>query len=264
VSENPSVVDVDKADKKKKIKFYFINKYSCAVVYVSNYLKEYFERNKLSKKSNAKIIYNGIEIGNSPISSKKSVSIKNFGLSLGDTVVCAIGDIRPAKDYETMLLSIKEIKKKIPNIKLLIAGTKTQEFEKLNQFKNELGLNDNVKFLGYTKDIRAVFNVSDLYLSTSTTEGFSLTIVEAMAAGVPVVSTKSGGPEEFIENGRNGLLVKKKSPEEIANAIYRIINNSELRVKIVRNGWKTVKESFNVNLMINNYQKLYMELLEGR
>jgi len=97
----------------------------------------------------------------------------------------------------------------------------------------------------------------DIFVLPSITEGFSLATIEAMNAGIPVVATKSGGPEEIIVNNKNGILVNAGDEISLADAISRLIENKRLREQLVITARKTVSEKFRMNTMIQKYEGLY-------
>ena len=82
--------------------------------------------------------------------------------------------------------------------------------------RNELGLQDAVHFIGFRQDISALLNGLDVFVLSSVSEGFSLATVQAMACGIPVVATRSGGPEEIVSDGFNGILVDVQDKSQLA------------------------------------------------
>jgi glycosyltransferase involved in cell wall biosynthesis len=260
ISTFHGTMDVAEQDRGKKIKWQIINRYSSKIVFVSRYLQDYFVGHQLANSGKSIIIYNGIDIERFQRGPSKVEAKNRLGLMEKNFVIGCVGDLRPAKDYETALRAVGLLKPKIGGLKLVIAGTKTKLLHELQVLRDSLGLGNDVEFLGFRSDIEKVFPAFDLYLSSSTSEGFSLTVVEALAAGLPVVSTRSGGPEEIIRHGENGLLVEAGAPEIIAAAIARIYQDHNARAAFRRAGLLEAEAKFSVQAMVDRYQNLYMEL----
>ena len=253
------ISDVNQRDKLKRIKFVLMNSCSERVVYVSNYLMNHFLDRKFCNKRKSTIIYNGIDIDR--FNNSDIVSIRDeLRYQESDIIIGAVGDIRPPKGYNVLLKSAKLLSEKVPKIKFIVAGTKTPLLEMLLQMRNDLGLNNVVNFLGYRKDVPSIFKSIDIYILPSISEGFSLTTVEAMASGTPVVATKSGGPEEIITDSKDGILIEKNNPYAIEKAITKLLSNPRMKKEMITEAKRTVADKFSLNTMVNNYLKLYDEL----
>jgi glycosyltransferase involved in cell wall biosynthesis len=129
-------------------------------------------------------------------------------------------------------------------IRLTIVGIGRQE-QKLQNMVEELNLSKQVAFAGYIPSRNELMNLytnSDIFISSSLSEGFPRTFFEAMARGVPIISTNVGGIPDVIKNGKNGLLITPRNPLQIANAVVRLIKDVQLRAKLIENGLKTVKQ----------------------
>ncbi|WP_417522036.1 glycosyltransferase [Marinobacter sp.] len=131
----------------------------------------------------------------------------------------SVGSLKPAKDYRTLLSAVKRIIDAGKDISLLILGTGPLQ-EKLEDQRRALGLEDYVHFGGFVPDPGPFYRAAGLFVLSSAWEGFGNVIVEAMAAGTPVVSTDCrSGPAEILENGRYGRLVPVADDEALAEAI---------------------------------------------
>lgn len=260
ISTFHGTMDINMGDRFKWLKWQAINKLSSKIIFVSQYLKDYFVLNNLAKKTKSQVIYNGINIARFRCSTSKVDARKGLGIPNSSFVVGCVGDLRPAKDYASALRAVSLLKQARPDIRLVIAGTKTELLYELEALCNTLGIAELAEFIGYRPDIQNVFPAFDVYLSSSVSEGFSLTVVEAMAAGLPVVATRSGGPIEIIRDGETGLLVDSGSPEKIAAAIEAIYRDPNLAVILSRAGKCVAESEFSVQVMVSAYQTLYSEL----
>jgi glycosyltransferase involved in cell wall biosynthesis len=119
------------------------------------------------------------------------------------------------------------------------------------------GINDRVLFVEFQRPVAPWIEACDLIFAPSICDAFGRTLIEAMAVGVPVVATDSGGHREIICHGSDGYLVKPGAPDLLANAAYSILNNRELRDKIILNGKKKTKEKFDGRLVADRVKALY-------
>ena len=139
-------------------------------------------------------------------------------------------------------------------------GPQAQEYQALCA---KFGLNDHVIFTGNRDDIPELLRQMDIFVLPSLAEGISNTILEAMATGVPVIATDTGGTPELITDGGNGFLVPADSPEIMAARAGELIADSALRQQLGRAGRELVKNKFTWQQTVNNYLALYRELLES-
>jgi glycosyltransferase involved in cell wall biosynthesis len=245
------------------LKFKIMNFFTNKTIYVSKYLNNHFIKMGFENNKHVTVINNGINLNNFNINnSDKEMSRKKYKIKNTDFTIGCIGDIRPQKDYVTMLHTAKFTKDVLPSAKFIIAGSFTPLIEELMSLRKELSLTEeDVQFIGYQNNIRNFLSCIDIYLSTSISEGFSLTTIEAMAAGIPVISTKSGGPEEIISHNVNGLLAEVKSPESITEKIILLHNNRNFKNKLVAGAKEKVFNSYSIEKMIVEYQKLFNSIL---
>ena len=190
-----------------RLKWGVINRFSHCSVFVSKHPRDHFVRQGLAEPSLARVIYNGIDVDRFRRSPSRAESRRALGLPPEAFVVGCVGDLRLAKDYPTAIRAFSLIHRQLPQARMIVVGTKTELLVELLALRNGLGLTDAIDFIGFHPDITDVLPAFDVHLSSSVTAGFSLTIVEAMAAGLSVVSTRSGGPQQIVRHGETGLLV---------------------------------------------------------
>lgn len=179
-------------------------------------------------------------------------------------LIGAVGNIRPAKGYDALLRIADRLRDHEPEIRFVVAGEPSHPLlERLLAMRSELRLDDRVTFLGFRSDVASVLNGVDIYLSTSTSEGFSLTTLQAMACGLPVIATRSGGPEEIITDGEDGLLAPVGDAAGIAATIERLAASVALRLKFGEVGRKTVIARFTLQRMVSAYEAIYEEVLDA-
>jgi glycosyltransferase involved in cell wall biosynthesis len=231
------------------------------MIAVSDDLRSYLI-GELNLKNTDKILtlHNGIDLQkysarDSSDKLRAQLSLKPHTLIAGTT-----GSLHPVKGMHFLLLAMEQVIKRIPNFKLIIAGTGDLE-QDLKQQAICLGIEKNVLFLGFRSDIPDLLNLFDIYVCSSISEGLSLSILEAMATGKPVVATEVGGNHELINPDENGFLVPPADPAALAKKIIILAENRELRERLGRNGRAMVETKFSLEKMITEYQILYEKLI---
>lgn len=177
-------------------------------------------------------------------------------------VICAVGNLKEVKGYRYLIDAIAILKEHCPRVHLLIAGNtmRLQDLRLIDQVA-ALGLERHVTLLGEFTNIGLLFSVSNLYVCSSLHEGFSLTTVEAMAAGLPVVVTDSGGPADIVEPGKSGILVPTANADALAKAMLTIVTDSALGDAMGKYGRDVAYQKFSMNNFIKRHEALYKELI---
>jgi lipopolysaccharide heptosyltransferase II len=185
-----------------------------------------------------------------------------------DFNVGIIGRITPLKGHLHFIKAMARISRLVPRLKIWIVGdapaSKEAYKEELQILVRRLGLWHCTEFLGTQRDIPGILEHLDLVvLATTTHEAFGRVVVEAQAAGVPVVATKVGGVIDIIEDGKNGLLVPPEDAKSMAEAAMRIFKDTQFARELAENAYTKVKEKYNLELMIKNTLDVYHELLNN-
>lgn len=186
---------------------------------------------------------------------------KAFPIALPERrpIILACGRLVVQKGYPHLIQAFAQLILKIPAT-LIILGDGELKQEVLQLIKN-YQLQDDVKLLGFQENPYAYMASADLFVLSSIYEGFGNVIVEAMACNVPVVSTDCPhGPNEIIQHGINGLLVPTKDPEALAKAMSDVLNDTELRNALRKNGIKR-SEEFDASKIASQYEKLFQDVL---
>ena len=253
-------VDVNPSSKLLRTKFHILNRGSARVVFVSHSLSATILKSGMAAAHKACVIYNGVNTRVFQPRPDRTIR-KQLGLADSDIVVGSMGNIRRPKGYDVLLHAAAQLVDHSPQYKFLIAGDASGRlYEELLHLRERLGLTQHVFFLGFRADVAHVLNNFDVFLLSSTSEGFSISTIEAMACGLPVVVTRSGGPEEIVTDREDGLLVDPASPEQIAAALKSIATDAALRQQLAHRARATVTAKFSMDAMINTYQNLYATL----
>jgi len=255
------VVDIPMDDPLLKLKARILARRATRVVCVSESLREAIGPRFLVGGTRSTVVRNGIVIKSQAIDGPCFRS--SLGIRPDTWLIGAVGNIRASKDYSTLLRAAAILHARLASFHVVIVGdTRSGPLHgELLALRSELGLDDMVTFTGFREDTPSVFAALDAYVLSSSQEGFSLSTVEAMAAGKPVVATRSGGPEEIITHGHDGLLVPVGDPEALADALDRVRSNPELSRALGDRGRVTARERFSVERMVAEYAAIYQELL---
>lgn len=171
----------------------------------------------------------------------------------------AVGRLEPQKDYPTLLQAFAHLRE--GNHVLLIAGEGRLRKE-LEDLAASLGIAERVRFLGPRRDIPALMNAADAFVLSSRWEGFGLVVAEAMACGLPVVATDSGGPREIVGCSGAGLLVPPGDPLALARAMEHFMNLPEAeRHRLGQLGWKHVLNNYSLDSVAKRWEALYYQFL---
>ena len=163
-----------------------------------------------------------------PVTGEEQFAMRRAeGLSEDDFVILCTGELNENKNQKTLVSAAALLKEKIPNLKVLLAGNGPKEQE-LRDLIASLGLEDNVKLLGYRTDLERVTPVVDLVVSCSFREGMPLNIIEAMLCKKPVVASHNRGHDELVENNRTGFLVEADEPDSFVACIEKLYADHNL------------------------------------
>lgn len=244
------------------LKINTINHIADDIVPVSEQIKNILLDHKSINSEKVKVIYNGIYKENFQ-SRKSNVIRKELDFSKNDIIIGSIGNVRPPKAYDNLIRAADLVVKKMPNVKFIIVGeNKNILYDKLLKLRNKLKLESNVFFLGFRSNIAEILNSIDLYLLSSTSEGCSISTIEAMACGVPMVVTRCGGLEEMVNDQHDALIVNINAPAEIADAILRLVQDKSLCKQLTDNALNTVNSRFTTDAMLDAYKLLYSHALD--
>lgn len=204
------------------------------------------------------VVYNGIDPARRPTAIHRHVAREMLGLPMDSFVVGTVGRLDAVKNLRLMLQAHCRVLERYPAARAVIVGD-GPERAALQATAAELGIEHAVMFAGYRSDVRMLMPAFDVYLNTSNYEGVSLTILEAMAAGVPVVATRVGGNPEVVVDQETGVLVPQRA-RAIADAVARLAYEPRRRRILGDAGRWRVMRHFSMARMVNDYATLYLGL----
>ncbi len=206
------------------------------------------------------VICNGIDLApfGAPAPDRGAVR-REMGVGPDDLVMMLIARLDYLKDHATAIRTLARVVQQRPDARLVLVG-EGPERGKIEEQVRRSGIEANVRMLGLRKDVARLLAATDLFLLTSISEGIPLTPIEAMAAGVPVVSTNVGGVGEVVEDGVTGLLAPSGNDEALAGHVLRLAADEALRRRLAESGRRRARQMFSEGRMHADYLRLYEEL----
>lgn len=225
--------------------------------------RDYLYQNKLTKKK-IDVIGNGSICG---VDLKKFNNVKNkdkirkkLNLSKNDLILIYVGRINFDKGIHVLLKSFKAISKKYNNLTLLIVGEDEININKLINL-NYLGIKKKIKIFPFSNKVDQYLKASNLFIFPSYREGFGVSVIEALACGLPVIVSDTYGLKDSFNNNVNGLKFKTGSYKSLSSNLVKLIENKKLRKKFSINARKFVETKFEKNKVINSYKKYLLSLV---
>ena len=194
---------------------------------------------------------------------KRGETRKKWKLEEDEVAVAIIGRLAPIKNHGLFLDAIEICAKRGVKARFFIVGD-GQERTAIEQRAKELEKNYDLKIelTSWIKDI-ATFNAGmDIICLSSDNEGTPVSLIEAQASGVPVISTDVGGVKDILSEGETGFVIPKKNPEAFSEKLQFLIENKEIRLKMSQNGWNFVRDKFHYTTLVKNMEDYYAELIE--
>jgi L-malate glycosyltransferase len=204
-------------------------------------------------------VHNGIAIEPRPTASDRRRARLLLGVEDDAFVAITVGRLDPVKDFASLLDAFAHVRRSGLNARLVVVGD-GPERERLAARAAGEDLAGAVTFAGYRSDVRLLLPGADLYVNSSISEGISITVLEAMAAGLPVVATAVGGTPEIVD-GTTGVLVPGRSPERLASAITALAHDDYRRAALGNAGRRRVEQQFTIDRMVGQYASAYRRLL---
>jgi sugar transferase (PEP-CTERM/EpsH1 system associated) len=201
-------------------------------------------------------IHNGIDLGAYSATRARERMRRELGVESGDIVVGAVARLAPDKDHATLLDAFAEILSRHPSARLVLVGDGELR-EPLASRSKTLRIDSAVEFLGTRDDVADLLSAFDVFVLSSKREGLGITLIEAMAAGLPTVGTAVGGIPEVIVDGKTGTLVPPADEAALASAIAWMIENRDAARGMGEAGKRRARDEFSLDAMISRYEAVY-------
>lgn len=207
------------------------------------------------------VVHNGVDLPACAADVADRAAIRaELGLAGDDFMVVQVARLDPIKDHNTAIRAIGLAAHTSPRMRLFIVGDGPEKLP-IQQAIDQQGLSGQVTMLGLRNDVHRLLAAADAFLLTSVSEGIPITILEAMAASVPVVATSAGGVPELISDEATGLLAPVGNAEQLASALVRLAANRALGGALASLAKCHVEANFSEANMIANYERIYREML---
>lgn len=222
-----------------------------------------------------RVIKNGIDLSRFNRKKNDTGLRRELGLSRSAPLVMVLSRLNPQKGIEYFLQAAAAVGRSCPSARFLVVGdgfvrrndvieSDVTYQQALKQHAAKLGLGERVIFTGFRADVPELLSEAAVSVLPSLSEGLSNTLLESMAAGVPVVASRVGGNPEVIEDGIGGYLVPPRDPGALAQAISAILKDRDLARDLGEQSRRRIVERFSLERMVHETQELYVQLLERK
>jgi glycosyltransferase involved in cell wall biosynthesis len=218
------------------------------------------------------VIRNGVDFDRFIADRFTQEKIRNeLRLSRTHKVIGMIASLSEHKDHETFIRAAASVLQRELDVVFLVIGEETPGSAikaKLERLAATLNISSNVVFLGHRDDVDQLVQLLDIVVLVTNpkvhAEGTANSLLEAMAAKVPVIASEGEGTKEVIENEVTGLLVRPEAPDELSCAIIRVLKDSQLALTLATNGFRFAQKNFSLETCVAEYEKLYKQALNSR
>jgi glycosyltransferase involved in cell wall biosynthesis len=233
------------------------NALSAVVVANSEAVKKKCAEVENIPKQKMRVIYNGVNLKEADENSAEKTCRDHL-------VVGSLANLKPVKGQKYLIRAFARVLEKKPKTRLVLVGDGPDK-DGLKDLAADLGIGDDVVIKVSQENRFSVIDSFDVFVSSSLAEGFSNSILEAMAKGKPVIATSVGGNSEAVIDGVNGYIVPPADPDALAAAIITLLSDDETRRRFGGSGRRRVEEYFTLEKMVGKHEKLYEDLaLNGR
>jgi glycosyltransferase involved in cell wall biosynthesis len=237
-----------------------------SVLAVSEQVREFCIQQDGLNPSKVQTLYNGLEIERVSQAASRAAMRRHMEIPEQVPVITSVGNIRKVKGIDVLLEAAGHVCRQYPEAVFLVVGRKSeaQHCRELESRIASLGLTANFKLLGSREDVFSILQMSDIFCLPSRSEGLPNALIEAMACGLPCVATNVGGSPEVLAHGESGLLVPSEAPEQLAQALTRLLSEPGLARDLGVRAEKVVRRRFTSEAMMSNLVGIYQNLLAGK
>lgn len=236
---------------------------AAVMVTVSRDLKEFLCRVTGTPSGRVEVIYNGIDPEPWARVSRDGELLKSVGVPPDARVLGAVGNLYPVKGHLHLIQAARAVVAVEPSAHLVILGRGTLKGA-LEAEAERLGIRSHVHLLGLRDDVPNWLGAMDVFVLPSLSEGLPLSVLEAMAAGRPIVATKVGGVPEVVEDGVTGFLVPPAAPDALAERMLAVLGDPVRATTMGAAGRARVQATFSLPEMANRYRALYQRVVARR
>lgn len=236
-----------------------LSRLSYKIVAVSTTVADFTAREEGIPRERFVVIHNGIDasqverkLGELP---EKHVLRQKYGLAPNDLVCLNVARLTPQKNHELLVEGFAAFSTQNSSYKLVVVGDGALKPD-LEKRTSSLGVKKNILFVGHQTDTWAFYKMADIFVSTSDIEGLSNSYLKALAAGLPLIATKTAGTDELIEEGKNGFFVHKATPESVEESLEKYMRADRDALGVTA---KASVKHFDLDKAVKRYEKLFLE-----
>ncbi|MBI1765806.1 MAG: glycosyltransferase [Acidobacteria bacterium] len=230
-----------------------------AVFVVSEEMRQYFCRETGFAPARMRVIHNGVDVAG--IERADPVGVREeLGLSPTDFVIGTVARFQETKDLPTLVRAFAQLRQRQAHVKLLLIGDGAER-GRLEQLALELSVAADVIITGIRHDVPRLLRALDAFALSSLSEGLPISVLEALAAALPVVTTRVGMLPEMLREGENGFLVAPGDVAVLAERLERLVINHDLARRLGAVGKQTVERDYSLAAMLRRYEELYLSLV---
>jgi glycosyltransferase involved in cell wall biosynthesis len=255
-------LDYASSKRRRRMAYRLVTRTGCLVT-VSSQLAGCFSKQIGAPEERIHTIYNGILLEMFQRQYDLGKLRSELGIDSEAPIVGMVGNLYPLKGYEYYVKAMEIVRRSFPHAIFLICGRGELQSE-LESLSAECGLRSHIKFLGFRNDVPALLQLVDIFVLSSLSEGLSLSILEAMAAGKPTVVTDVGGNREIVVEGETGFLVPSEDAKALAEKVCVLLKDRALAKRMGANGKRRVDSKFSQERMIRDYEDIYSFLLHRK
>ncbi|MCL1966075.1 MAG: glycosyltransferase family 4 protein, partial [Candidatus Bathyarchaeota archaeon] len=234
------------------------------IIAVSDFTRQELKKYYNIPENRIHVIHNGVDTNKfQPAKDKQKIKTE-LGLNPNDHIILSVGRLYARKGLFTLIDTLSTVIKQFPNTKLVISGKgQSNEMTKLHTHAKHLAVEKNILFTGYYPDqkLPKLYQAADIFAFSTFYEHHPFAILEALATGLPVVTTTVGGIAETIETGKNGLLVQPSNSKQFADAILYLLQHPTEAAEIGTNARKTVTKHYDWSIVVKEVIQVYQEAL---
>ena len=260
--------EIDKISRKWEIVGSYLLDRADAAVGVSTAVSRQMKKKFRMPETKNITIQNGVDLETFSCCRSKTALRKKLGIARDEKVIGIVANLKKVKNHVFVLRAFNELVHDLNKVKLLLIGQgfegDAENSEKvLREFVIEHNIGRNVVFLGYRSDIPELLNIMDIFCLTSYKEGLPISLIEAMAAGLPVVGTNVEGIRDVIIPNTNGFLVQIGDVKGLTNSLSALIQNDLLRQKFGEQSRILARESYSLAGCVKHYQDLFFSTINS-
>jgi glycosyltransferase involved in cell wall biosynthesis len=239
----------------------FMLRFAQKIIAVSNDIKNDLIRNGV-KEARIRVVQNAVNgsyVNDSFARNRQAMRLK-FRVGEKEFVIGYVGRLSEEKGVRYLIEAVSLLNNSDTPVKLIILGAGPQRKE-LEDLVKKVNIENDVIFAGFQGEVEKWLPAMDLFVLPSLTEGTPMSLLEAMASGLPVVASAVGGVPQVIDSGKNGILVSPGNPDEIRDAVLLLYNDKDLRDRLSKEAQKTIKMRYDVKDWISKIETEYLNTI---